>query len=183
MLKASLLLAGLLALSPLARGLPPQEKLTSSNLAGFLERFGGNFQVLEPAYSELASEKLPLRDESGQPLTRRHIEDRRKLLADLRQTTRRLASHPEDLVAALTLMVQTEELADDLYDLSQIAYDNDREVLAKRFADLAFTMDGNKDRLQRYTLDLAARVEERLQQLEKENAKPHDPLETQPGNP
>ncbi len=178
MLNAMLLLACLMAGSPAPQNSPPQETLTPATLPAYLDHYSGNFQAVEVAYSELAGEKLSLRDEAGQPMTRRHIEDRRKSLAELRQTTRQLAARPTDLVLALTLMTQTEELADDLYDLAQIAYDNDREELGRHFADLQVTMDGNKDRLQSYVLDLAAQTASRLQQLEKENARLEDQLKT-----
>jgi hypothetical protein len=147
-----------------------EEKLTASTLPDFLTRYDTNFAALDAAYSELANEQLPLRDEQGQPVGRRPIEDRRQALADLRQTARQLAANPQDLVLTATLVLHTENLADDLFDLSQIAFDNDLEDLGKRLSDLQITMDHNKDLLAAYLLALAQEKEARLHQLEKENA-------------
>ncbi len=145
------------------------ENLTASNLSEFLARYQESLTRADQAYEELMSENLPLLDEAGQPLSRRHIDDRRQTLANLGQTARQFAANPEDLVLTTTLLIQTEVLADDLYDLSQIAYDNDREELAKNLSDLETTMAHNKDLLETYTLSLAAAKQERIQELEKEN--------------
>ena len=150
--------------------LPAEENLTSSTLPDFLARYDENFGPLDTVYSELANEALPLRDEQGQPLGRQHIEDRRQALADLRQSARQLAASPQDLVRAAMLVFRTETLADDLFDLSQIAYDNDREELGKRLGDLQITMDHNKNSLAAYLLTLAAEKQERIDQLEREKA-------------
>jgi hypothetical protein len=149
--------------------LAAQEKLTPGNLPDFLARYDTNFVPLEAAFTELVNENLPLRDEEGQPLGRRPIEDRRQALFDLQRTAQQLAANPQDLVLVATLAIRTETLSDDLFDLSQISYDNDREQLAKRLSDLQITMDHNKDLLADYLLSLAARKQERLQQLEKAN--------------
>ncbi len=147
-----------------------QAKLTPSGLPEFLAGFDKHFGSLDGVYTDFADEPLPLRDEAGQPLGRRPIEDRRQSLADLRQTARELAASPRDLVLAATLVFQTETLADDLFDLSQIAYDNDREELGKRLADLQTTLDHNRDLLANYVLTLAAEEQDRLRQLESEKA-------------
>ena len=146
-----------------------ENKLTASTLQDFLARYDQNFSGLQSAFTELSNEHIPLLRDSGQALTRRHVEDRRKSLTALRETSRRLAANPKDLVLALTLMLRTETLADDLYDLSQLAYDNDREELGKNLADFQVTMDNNKDLLEAYVLDLAGDEQERLQQLTMEN--------------
>jgi len=159
-----------LALTLLPGSLFAQEKLTSSNLPGFLKNFNMNFSLLDDIYRQLADEELPLRDDAGKPLGRRPIEDRRQTLSDLRQNALRLAADPQDLVLTATLVFRTENLADELYDLSQIAYDNGREELGKRLGDLQVTMDHNKEMLADYLLTLAAGKQERIVQLEKEKA-------------
>ena len=162
--------AALLALAWIPGPLFAQEKLSPSNLPQFLKLYDTNFPLLDQVYRELTDEALPLRDTAGQPLERRRIQDRRQALNDLRQNALRLAISPQDLVAAATLVLKTEELADDLFDLSQIAYDNDREELGKRLSDLQITMANNKDTLAAYLLALAAQKQERINQLEKEKA-------------
>lgn len=157
-----------LALTLLPGSLFAQEKLTSSNLPGFLKNFNTNFSLLDDMYRELSEDELPLRDEAGKPLARRPFEDRRQELSDLRQNALRLAADPQDLVLTATLVFKTENLADELYDLSQIADDNGREELGKRMGDLQVTMDHNKEMLADYLLTLAAEKQERIVQLEKE---------------
>lgn len=147
-----------------------QQKLTSAQLPEFLKSYGTNFSLLDETYRELAEDELPLRDEAGKPLGRRPIEDRRQALSDLRQNVLRLAADPQDLVLTATLVFKTEALADDLFDLSQIAYDNGREELGKRLGDLQITMDHNKEMLAGYLLALAADKQERIVQLEKEKS-------------
>jgi hypothetical protein len=164
----------LLLLVPLAFSMFPsltraQNKPPLSNLPSFLAGYDRNFPVLETLFAELANENLPLRDEEGRPLGRRPIEDRRQALSDLRGTARQLAANPQDLVLAARLVTRTENLADDLFSLSQVAYDNDREELGKRLADLQLTMDRNREFLETCLLALAAQTQERLIQLEAEN--------------
>jgi hypothetical protein len=146
----------------------PQQELTATNLPDFLARFDTNFGPLEGVFKDLANENLPLIDEAGQPLARRPLADRLLAVSNLRQTARQLAQKPEDLVLATTLVIRTESLADDLFDLSQVAYDNDREELGSRLSTLQITMEGNKELLADYLLALAAEKQSRLQQLEKE---------------
>jgi hypothetical protein len=43
---------------------------------------------------------------------------------------------------------------DDLFDLSQIAYDNDREELGKTFSDLETALDRNDELIEAYVLRL-----------------------------
>jgi hypothetical protein len=169
MRKALLLPAFLVcALSPAP--LSAQEALTAANLPSFLSRFDLNFSYVEEAYTDLANEQLPLRDTQGQPLTRRSVEDRRRVVSSLRRLSREVAADPQSLVRVAEIVFQTEELADDLFDLAQIAYDNDREELGRRLAVAQTTMQQNKDLLASYLLSLAAEKEERLKKLEKENA-------------
>jgi hypothetical protein len=156
--------------------LVPQQKLTATNLPDFLARFDTNFGPLQEVFKDLTNEDLPLTDEAGQPLARRPLADRLATLTNLRQTARQLAAKPEDLVLAATLVFRTESLADDLFDLSQVAYDNDREELGNRLSNLQITMEDNKELLADYLLVLAAEKQTRLQQLEKEVDELHQKL-------
>jgi hypothetical protein len=154
----------------------PQQKLTATNLPDFLARYDTNFGPLEAVYKDLTNENLPLTDETGQPLARRPLADRLLALTNLRQTARQLASKPDDLVLASTVVIRTGSLADDLFDLAQMAYDNDREELGKRLSVLQITMEENKELLADYLLALAAEKQNRLQQLEKEVDELHQKL-------
>ena len=158
--------------------LAAQESLTPANLPDFIAAYDKNFEPIETLYSELINEQLPLRDEQGQPLGRRPLEDRRQALSDLREVADQFARSPQDLVLSARLVLRTESLADDLFDLSQIAYDNDREELARRLADLQTTMDHDREALASYLLDLAGQNQERLKELEKENAELQAKLKT-----
>ncbi len=147
-----------------------QEKLTPASLPEFLAAYDKSFEPIEAIYTELIEEQLPLRDEEGQPLGRRPLEDRRQALADVRELARQLGRAPQDLVLTARLVLRTESLADDLFDLAQIAYDNDREEQARRLSDLQVAMDRNKEALAGYLLDVAGQLQVRLQELEKANA-------------
>lgn len=136
----------------------------------FLTRYQKNLDRVGEAYSDLVNENLPLRDETGQPVGRHHLDDRRKELADLRQTVRELAENPQDLVRTIRLFIQTETLVDDIFDLSQIAYDNDNEELGKRFSDLETATDQNREFLESYALSLAGEKQQRVLELEKQNS-------------
>ena len=154
----------------------PQQKLTATNLPDFLARYDTNFGSLEAVYKDLTNENLPLTDEAGQPLARRPLADRLLAVTNLRQTARQFAAKPEDLVLASTVVIRTESLADDLFDLSQVAYDNDHEDLGNRLNTLQITMEENKELLADYLLALAAEKQNRLQQLEKEVDELHQKL-------
>ena len=145
-----------------------QQKLTFTNLPDFLARYDTNFGPLEVVYKDLANEDLPLTDETGQPLARRPFADRLLAVTNLRQSARQFAANPGDLVLACTVVIRTEILADDLFDLAQVALDNDREELGNRLSTFHITMEENKDMLADYLLALAAEKQNRLQQLEKE---------------
>ncbi len=150
--------------------LPAQnESLTASNLSSFLDRYQKALDVADQAYTELSNENLPILDENGQPLGRHHLEDRRQTLVGLRDIARRLAASPGDLVLATTLYARTEALVDDLFDLSQVAYENDREELGKRLSDLEATLDYQVGLIENYTLSLAASQQQRIEELEREN--------------
>lgn len=144
-------------------------KVPPPSLPEFLKRYSQGLQPLDKLYLELKDEDFSMLDELGQPLARRRIEDRQKALDELRKSVQELASAPQDLVLAIRLFLQSESLADDLFDLSQIAYDNNREELGKRLADLVSTTDHHNGLLEAYVLDLAAGMQERLRILEYEN--------------
>jgi hypothetical protein len=143
------------------------QKLTGSNLPEFLVRFRRDVKQANLDLSHLSDAKLPLLDESGHPLGRRRITDRQQTLIDLESTLKDFKRRPRDLVVTMTLSDQTEELADEVYDLSQIAYDNDREELAMEFTDLLKELNDDADLLQAYSLDLAAQKERQLRRLQK----------------
>ena len=163
----------------------PQQKLTAANLPDFLARYDTNFGPLQVVFKDLTNENLPLTDEAGQPLARRPLADRLLAVTNLRQTARQFAAKPEDLVLASTVVIRTESLADDLFDLSQVAYDNDREELGNRLSTLQITMEENKELLADYLLALAAEKQNRLQELEKEVDELHRKLKegTKPTGP
>jgi hypothetical protein len=154
----------------------PQQKLTATNLPDFLARYDTNFGPLEVVFKDLTNENLPLTDEAGQPLARRPFADGLLAVTNLRQTARQFAANPEDLVLACTVVIRTESLADDLFDLSQVAFDNDREELGTRLNTLQITMEENKKLLADYLIALAAEKQNRLQQLEKEVDELHQKL-------
>lgn len=167
-MKRALLLSFMASVAIFPASLLAQQKLTATNLPDFLARYDTNFGPLDAVLNDLKNENLPLTDQAGQPLARRPLADRLLAVTNLRQTARQLATKPEDLVLATTLVIRTEGLADDLFDLSQMAYDNDREELGNRLNALQITMEDNKELLADYLLALAAEKQNRLQELEKE---------------
>jgi hypothetical protein len=167
----------LISLALFSTSLFAQQKLTATDLPDFLARYDTNFGPLESVFKDLTNENLPLTDETGQPLARRPLADRLQSLANLRQTARQLAEKPDDLVFATTLVIRTESLADDLFDLSQVAYDNDREELGSRLNNLQITMEDNQGLLADYLLALAADKENLIQRLEKEVDDLHQKLQ------
>ena len=164
-----LLLLVVLFAVPLRPQDQPGQK-SADKFSEFLTRYQKNLDRVGEAYSDLVSENLPLRDETGQPVGRHHLDDRRKELADLRQMVRELAENRQDLVRTIRLFIQTEALVDDIFDLSQIAYDNDYEELGKRFSDLETATDQDREFLESYALGLAAEKQQRILELEKQNS-------------
>lgn len=162
----------LLVLAPLASGSvlwAQQPGPTPEDVQDFLARHRDALRPLQKVYDGLGEENLPLEDERGQSLTRRNIEDRRRSLREILSTIDGLASAPQDLVLATRLLLQTEALTDDLFDLSQAAYDWDREELGKQLHDLETVVDGHSAWIESYVLSLAADRQARLRELEKEN--------------
>lgn len=154
-----------------------QMNLTAASLPEFLANYEKRLAPLDAVYEDLENENLPLMDESGQPQGHRPLENRRRALAELRQTLQQLGAEPKNLVLVSGLFVQSESLTDDLYDLSQIAYDNDREELGKRLADLVTRLDAERDLIESYTLSLAAEKEAHIRELERENQNLRQELE------
>jgi len=178
-MKSPPILLCLVSIALFPSSLLPQQKLTAANLPDFLVRYDTNFGPLDAVFKDLTNENLPLTDETGQPMARRPLADRQQSLTNLRQTARQLAEKPEDLVLATTLVIRTESLADDLFDLSQVAYDNDREELGNRLNTLQITMEDNKGLLAEYLLALAAEKQNKLDQLEKEVEDLHQKLKAE----
>ena len=73
------------------------------------------------------------------------------------------------MVWALTLYIQTEDLADDLYDLEQMAYDSGFEDTGRRLGELLEPLESDRDRLENYLLNLISERQEYLRQLEARN--------------
>ena len=88
----------------------------------------------------------------------------------MRDTLDKLRAEPRNLTLATKLFIQSESLTDDLYDLAQIAYDNDREELGRQLSDLVARLDAEGDSIESYALALAQEKEDRIKQLEAENA-------------
>lgn len=146
-----------------------EKPLTAAALPEFIAGYEKILDRVDTAYKDLSSSNLPLRDETGQPLGRHHMKDRQKELADLRQLAHQLAAKPQDLILTTRLFIQTEILVDNLFDLSQMSYDNDREEMGNRCSELERAMDRERGLMETYTLTLAAETEKRIQELEKEN--------------
>jgi hypothetical protein len=170
MRKALVLLVALAGLTGSSVLRAQQPAPSSVDLEEFLARHRDAVRPIQQVFDELTDQDLPLEDERGQPLTRRNIQDRRKSLRDLTATIDALALAPQDLVLTTRLFVQTETLTDDLFDLSQAAYDDDQEELGKRLHDLQTVIGRHRAWLESYLLSLAADRQARLVKLEKENA-------------
>jgi hypothetical protein len=170
MRKALVLLVALAGLTGSSVLRAQQPAPSSADLEEFLARHRDAVRPIQQVFDELTDQDLPLEDERGQPLTRRNIQDRRKSLRDLTATIDALALAPQDLVLTTRLFVQTETLTDDLFDLSQAAYDDDQEELGKRLHDLQTVIGRHRAWLESYLLSLAADRQARLVKLEKENA-------------
>lgn len=163
-----LLSAFVLSLSP---ALGAQESTsTAPDVAGVTARYEESLKPLDAIFEDLENENLPLKDESGEPIGHRPIENRKQALEELRQTLEKLRMNPESLKWATTFLIQSESLSDDLYDLTQIAYDNDREELGKRVSEVVGELDAQNDSIENLAFALADAKENRIKQLEEENA-------------
>jgi polyhydroxyalkanoate synthesis regulator phasin len=161
------------AVLPLACCFTPElqaqdERLTASTLPRLLNGYQQTLQLVDATFTEILNEKMPLLDESGKPVGRRNIEDRHKQVAELRDTAKQLAEAPQDLVLVLKLSDGTEKLADEVYDSSQIAFNNDLEELGERLSRLLPTVDHDQDALAAYALSLAGETQKRIAELERE---------------
>ncbi len=151
-------------------GLTAQEKnLTTGALPELLARYEDSLRLLERAYEEPAIGSMPREDEFGHVLIRRQIQDRQRALADLSESIRQLRTNPRDLVAAIQLLVHSELIVDDLFDLSRIAYDNDNDELGRRLSDVMRITDRHGGLIESYVQNLAAETRERIRMLEVEN--------------
>jgi hypothetical protein len=169
MRRTLMVISGFLLCFAPARG-AQKETSTADSTPEFVARYPKLLEPLDAVYKDLESENLPLLDESGQPVGRHPIENRREALAELRDTLNKLCAEPRNLTLVTKFFIQSESLTDDLYDLSQIAYDNDREELGKQLSDLVARLDAEGDPIESYTLALAQEKEDRIRQLEAENA-------------
>ncbi len=164
----------ILLLSAIALGLSPawgaqENDATAAGVTEFVARYEKTLEPLDAVLEDLESENLPLANESGEPLGHRPIENRRRTLEELRQTLEKLRAEPASLKGVATLLIQSESLSDELYDLAQIAYDNDREELGKRLSEVVNALDAEQDSIESLTLALADEKEDRIKKLEAEN--------------
>lgn len=143
------------------------DKLTPSNLPAFLKTFTSDVGQVNDAFEGMSKTKLPMFDAKGQTLGRRGIKDRQQTVVDLKKTLQDFKSRPENLVVTMTLSAQTEELADEIYDLTELAYDNDQEETAMQLTRLLGHFNDDASLIQAYALGLASQKEQRLSQLEK----------------
>lgn len=142
------------------------DRLTPSNLPSFLKTFSGDVAEVNAAFEHLSKNEAAMFDEKGKTLGRRGIKDREQTAVDLKKTLQDFKRRPDNLVVTMTLSAQTEELADEIYDLTQIAYDNDQEETALDLTRLLGNFNNDAGLLQAYALELAAQKEQRLTQLE-----------------
>jgi hypothetical protein len=162
-----LLAAAALAVSP-AWGAQENSSAATGvpDLAARLEKC---VEPLDGVFDDIENENLPLTNESGEPLGHRPLENRRQALTELRQTLEKVRAEPASLKWAATLLIQSESLSDDLYGLSQIAYDNDREEMGRRLSEVVNSLDAERDSIESLTLSLADEKEDRIRRLEAEN--------------
>jgi DNA repair ATPase RecN len=151
-------------------------KLTASTLPQFLDGYEQTLRLVDAAFADILNEKMPLRDESGKPVGRRNLEDCHKQVAELRDAGKQLAAAPQDLALLLNFSEATEKLADEVYDLSQTAFDNDLEELGSRLSRLLPTIDHDQDALAEYALGLADEKQKRITELERQVQELEDKL-------
>lgn len=142
------------------------DQLTSSNLPSFLKTFSSDVAEVNAAFEHLSKNGAAMFDSKGQALGRRRIKDREQTVIDLKGTLKDFKRQPGNLVVTMTLSAQTEELADEIYDLTQMAYDNDQEETALNLTRLLGHFNDDAGLLQAYALELASQKEQRLTRLE-----------------
>jgi DNA repair exonuclease SbcCD ATPase subunit len=168
MRKSFLLLAAVvLVCSP--RLMAQGENLTAESVTAQLDRYEATLQPLDSLLDDLESENLQMNNDTGAPVEHRPIQNRRQALAELRRTIETLRAQPEDLKGVVTLLVQSEALSDELFDLEQVAYDNDREELGRRISEVVTAIDAQQESVQALTMALADQKEARIKKLEEEN--------------
>jgi hypothetical protein len=162
-----LLAAVILVCSP--RLSAQEDNPTAKSVTAQVDRYEKTLEPLDSVLDDLESENLPMTSESGEPLGHRPIENRRQALAELRQTIQMLRAQPNDLKGVVTLLVQSEALSDELFDLAQVAFDNDREELGRRISEVVTAIDAEQGSVQALTMALAEEKESRIKKLEAEN--------------
>ena len=168
MRKSFLLLAAVvLVCSP--RLMAQEDNPTAESVLAQVDRYEATLQPLDSLLDDLESENLQINNDSGGPQEHRPIQNRRQALAELRQTIQKLRTQPEDLKSVVMLLVQSEALSDELFDLVQTAYDNDREELGRHISEVVTAIDAQQDSVQALTLALADEKEARIKKLEAEN--------------
>jgi hypothetical protein len=147
----------------------------------FLSRHLDALQPIEQAFEEADAARLPARDEFGRSLRRRGTQDPRHPVEQLRDALERLQSRPDDLALATRMLIATDALLDDLFDLSNAAYENDQEAMARRLDDLTRVIERHWAEAEDYVLYLAGEKQQRLEELERENLLLRQTLEKQKG--
>lgn len=163
-----LFLAAVVVVCP-PRASAQEDNSTAESVTAQLERYEKTLEPLDAVMEDLEGENLPMTNESGEPLGHRPIENRRQALAELRQTIAQLRGQPDDLKGVVTLLVQSEALSDELFELVQVAYDNDREELGRRISDVVAAIDAQQESVQALVMTLADEKETRIKKLEAEN--------------
>jgi len=146
-----------------------EDNPTAESVTAQVDRYEKTLEPLDSVLEDLESENLQMNNDSGGPQEHRPIENRRQALAELRQTIAQLRGQPEDLKGVVTLLVHSEALSDELFELVQVAYDNDREELGRRISDVVAAIDAEQESVQALVMALADEKETRIKKLEAEN--------------
>jgi predicted nuclease with TOPRIM domain len=88
---------------------------------------------------------------------------------DVRRLNQQLAARPGDFTLATNLFLHTSDLANAMFDFSQTAYDNDRETLGRRLAEISGALEQSQQQIETHMLGLAAELAQRVRRLEEEN--------------
>lgn len=153
-----------------------EDNPTAESVTAQVERYEKTLEPLDSVLDDLESENLQMNNDSGGQQEHRPIQNRRQALAELRQTIAQLRGQPEDLKGVVTLLVQSEALSDELFELVQVAYDNDREELGRRISDVVTAIDAQQESVQALVMTVADVKEARIKKLEAENAELREQL-------
>lgn len=162
-----LLAAVILACAPRLRA--QEDNPTAASVTAQADRFEKTLEPLDSVLDDLESENLQMNNDSGGPQEHRPVENRRQALTELRQTIQKLRAQPDDLKGVVTLLVQSEALSDELFELVQVAYDNDREELGRRISEVVTDIDAQQDSVQALVMAVADEQESRIKKLEADN--------------